>query len=295
MKAPKHLRIGSRQSVLAVAQANIVIDAIHTHHPDIQMELVTFTTKGDKELDKPLTDIGGKGLFIKELEKALWAGDVDLCVHSYKDMPMDLAEVDHRLPVVALSPRANPRDALVLPLHKTSAAVTGPIGSSSARRMLQLAELYPYLDIVPVRGNVITRLQKLDDGHYGALVLALAGLARLDLAHRATHIFSPDEMLPAASQGILAVQGRAGGNYDYLRCFHSEVSHTVSLAERAFVRALEGGCTAPTAAYATLDGGQLTLRGLFCPPGTGIPRKATLSGPAADAEALGIQLAKLLK
>ena len=172
------LRIGSRDSLLAVIQSRLVMDALQAAHPDIELELVTMKTTGDKILDRTLDQVGGKGLFVKELDAALQAGRVDLTVHSCKDLPMELPE---DLPVVAFLRREDPRDVLVLPEGAAGWDVRLPAGSASPRRRVQLRELFPAAEVRPVRGNVQTRLRKLDEGGYGALVLAAAGLKRLGL------------------------------------------------------------------------------------------------------------------
>ena len=206
-------RIGSRESVLAVAQAQFLIDYINENCPDITPELVTMKTTGDRILDRTLDKVGGKGLFVKELEQALTDGRIDACVHSLKDVPMEVSE---ELPILGFSKRDDARDVLVLPKSAASWDLTKPIGTSSARRSMQLHKLYPELEIKPVRGNVLTRLRKLDDGEYGALILAAAGLKRLHREDRIARYFEPEELLPAAGQGILAVQGRSGEDYSFL-------------------------------------------------------------------------------
>ena len=285
----KIIRIGSRDSVLALAQTRLVMDAIRQHHPDVELELVTMKTTGDRILDRTLDKVGGKGLFVKELDDALRSGQVDITVHSYKDMPMEL---DPQLPVVALSKREDPRDVLILP--EGEADPEKPIGSASLRRQLQLEELFPGQTVAPVRGNVQTRLAKLDRGEYSALVLAAAGIRRLGLEQRISRVFTTDEILPAASQGIIAVQGRFGEDHSYLSGFSSEESCWISLAERSFVRTLDGGCSAPTAAYAQLlPDGNLLLRGLHHTPEAGLLR-GSISGDHTKAQLLGRMLAEEL-
>ena len=282
----KILRIGTRDSKLALVQTEIVAGAIRKLNPGLQVELVTMKTTGDKILDRTLDKVGGKGLFVKELDEALLSGQADLTVHSYKDMPMELNPL---LPVVALSSREDPRDCLVLP--ENGVMGPGPIGSSSLRRRHQLPALFPGYETKPVRGNVLTRLRKLEEEGFSALVLAVSGMKRLGLENRISRVFTPDEMIPAASQGILAVQGRAGEDYSFLAAFDSAGSRVCSAAERAFVRALDGGCSTPTAAYAELEGGEVILRTFYvAPDGRQIRRKA--AAPIAGAEALGIRLAK---
>ena len=197
------IRIGSRESKLAVIQSELVMDAIRADHPGLRLELVTMKTTGDRILDRTLDQIGGKGLFVKELDAALLDGRVDFTVHSCKDLPMD---IDERIPLAGFTRREDPRDVLVLPQGAAELDRSRPIGCASARRTVQLRELFPGMEIAPVRGNVLTRLRKLDEGQYSALVLAAAGLKRLGLEERIARYFTVEELLPAAGQGILAVQ-----------------------------------------------------------------------------------------
>ena len=287
----KQIRIGSRESRLAVIQSEIVINAIHQWDPAIQTELITMKTTGDVILDRTLDKIGGKGLFVKELDAALLDGRVDLTVHSSKDLPM---ETDPRLPLVAFSKRADPRDVLVLPENKDTIDFTKPIGCSSLRRQLQLRALFPEATVAPVRGNVLTRLQKLDSGEFSALVLAGAGLARLGLEHRISRYFSVEEILPAAGQGILAVQTREGVDTSCLGGFADEDGRNCLLAERAFVRMLDGGCSSPVAAFATVERDTLTLKGMYVTPEETLYFE-TISGPRDQGEALGAALAEEMR
>ncbi len=284
----KKIRIGSRESRLAVIQSEMVIDAIRAYDPAMEVELVTMKTTGDKILDRTLDQIGGKGLFVKELDAALLEERVDFTVHSSKDLPM---EIDPRLPLVAFSKRADPRDVLVLPEGVDSIDWEKPIGCSSLRRQLQLRKLFPEAKLAPVRGNVITRLKKLDDGEYGALVLAEAGLSRLGLSHRISRYFSVEEILPAAGQAILAVQARQGVDIACLQGFDDKDGRDCLTAERAFVSALDGGCSSPVAAYATVDGETLTLKGMYVTEKEEIYFE-TVSGSRNDAAALGTALAQ---
>lgn len=287
----KQIRIGSRESRLAVIQSEMVIAAIHEYNPQIHTELITMKTTGDKILDRTLDKIGGKGLFVKELDAALLNGCVDFTVHSCKDLPM---EIDPRLPLAAFSRRADPRDVLVLPAGMDHIDFTKPIGCSSLRRKLQLQALFPEATVAPVRGNVLTRLQKLDRGEFSALVLAGAGLIRLGLAHRISRYFSTEEMLPAAGQAILAVQARENMDLSCLQTFADADSRDCLLAERAFVRTLDGGCSSPVAAYATLKGDTLTLKGMYV---TEKERLCfdTVSGPREQSESLGAGLAEEMR
>lgn len=286
------LRIGSRESRLAVIQSRMVMEAIAKAEPAAELELVTMKTTGDKILDKTLDKIGGKGLFVRELDQALREGKVDFTVHSLKDMPM---EVPEDLPLAAFSSREDPRDVLVLPEGVTELDPSKPIGCSSRRRQLQLKKLFPEMRIEPVRGNVQTRLAKLDAGQFSALVLAAAGLKRLGLTNRISRYFGVEEILPAAGQGILVVQTRKGMNCDCLRLVHDETTACCAKAERAFVRELNGGCSSPVAAHATVDGETLTLTGFYVSPDESIQRKGSISGGLTEAETLGKTLARLLK
>lgn len=288
---PRKIRIGSRESKLAVVQSELVMDLIRQAHPEIELELITMKTTGDIILDRSLDQIGGKGLFVKELDQALRDGRIDIAVHSLKDMPMETPE---DLPLLAFSKREDPRDVLVLPKGSGSDAEK-PIGSSSARRNLQLKRLYPEKPTAGVRGNVLTRLSKLDQGDYSALVLAGAGLKRLALEGRISRVFEPWEMIPAAGQGIMVVQGRAGENYDYLDCVNDKNAETEALTERAFVRALDGGCSSPIAAFAQADADEVRLTGLYYREAEGDYITGEISGSREDGEALGIKLALQLK
>ena len=287
----KRFRIGSRESVLAVAQARLLIDHIRENCPDITPELVTMKTTGDRILDRTLDTVGGKGLFVKELEQALLDRRIDACVHSLKDVPMNVRE---ELPILGYSKREDARDVLVLPRGVTVWDQTKPVGTSSMRRSMQLHKLYPDIGTRPVRGNVLTRLRKLDEGEYGALVLAAAGLHRLHLEERITRYFEPEELLPAAGQGILAVQGRAGEDYRFLKRFFDEDSRVAAEAERAFVRELDGGCSSPVTAYARVNGEQLILHG-FCDTYDGSYAYESASGSRHQAEQTGIGLARYMR
>lgn len=284
--------IGSRESRLAVIQSEMVRDYIEKNNDGLKAELLTMKTTGDIILDRTLDKVGGKGLFVKELDRALLDGRSELSVHSLKDMPM---EVPEELPLLAFSKREDPRDALVLPQGVTELDKTKPIGCSSLRRTLQLAELFPDTECKSVRGNVQTRLKKLDSGEYSALVLAAAGLKRLGLTHRISRYFEPEEMLPAAGQGILTVQGRKGNDYSYLEGYGDADSTCAALAERSFVRFLDGGCSSPVAAHAVVDQEKIVLTGLYYEEETGAYKKGSLEGTREEAEELGVRLAKKLR
>lgn len=287
----KKIIIGSRESRLAVVQSEMVRAFIQKKLPDTQVELLTMKTTGDKILDRTLDQVGGKGLFVKELDRALMSGRSDLSVHSLKDMPM---EVDERLPLLAFSSREDERDALVLPQGVAELDIQKPIGCSSLRRTLQLKKLYPQMEFKSIRGNVQTRLAKLDAGEYSALVLAAAGLKRLGLEERISRYFTPEEVIPAAGQGILAVQGRAGEDYSYLKEYDCREARIAALAERAFVRYLNGGCSSPVAAHGVVTGGKLQLTGLYYRETDGAWWTGSIQGETDQAEQLGEALAKKL-
>lgn len=286
----RKIKVGTRDSKLAMIQTYMVIDSIKEKHPEIEIEIVALKTTGDKILDRSLDKIGGKGLFVKELDEALINGEVDFTVHSFKDMPM---EINEELPIVALSKRADYRDVYILPKGEVNEAA--PIGSGSKRRVLQLKELFPEKDCAPIRGNVITRLEKLDRGEYSALVLAAAGIKRLGLEERINKHFEVEEILPSACQGIIAVQGRKGEEYDYLKEFDCAESHIVAAAERGFVKELDGGCSAPIAAFATVQGEEVMLKGMYVNEEDGEIIKQSIKGTSKQAEELGIELARRVK
>lgn len=289
--ALKKIKIGSRESILALKQAEIVMESIKKSNPQIDMELVTFKTKGDKILDQSLDKIGGKGLFIKELEQALLDESIDIAVHSYKDMPYEDTD---GLPIVALSERETPFDVLVLPKGISEIDKSKPVGSSSQRRSLQFNMIYKGFEIAGIRGNVLTRLSKLDNGEFSAIILAGAGLNRLGLQDRISRVFTLEEMIPSASQGILAVQGRKGEDYSYLKEFHSQSSEIISKAERQFLKTLNGGCTSPVAAFARIHGNEISITGFYV-DSLGNVSKGNLLGETKDAEMLGEKLAVILK
>ena len=288
------IRFGSRKSRLALIQTRLVMDAVTNAHPDISAELVTMDTSGDKDM-RPFSDstqaFGIKGLFTKELEGALRNGDIDVAVHSLKDMPSQQSE---GLAIVALSHREDPRDVLVLPNGGLSQKTDTAAGCSSTRRRLQFRRLFPNISVEPVRGNVQTRLKKLDEGMFLSLILAAAGLKRLGLTDRISRYFTVDEMTPSPGQGIMACQGRAGEAYEYLDVVRDEKSELCAAAERSFSDALGGGCTSPVGAYAEVAGGRLELCGFYADEAAGIYRKGKLCGGVEDASAIGRKLAATL-
>ena len=256
----KTVRIGSRESLLAVRQAEIIRDQILWLCPETEVEIVTMKTTGDKILDKSLAKIGGKGLFVKELDRALMDGRIDIAVHSLKDVPM---EENPDFPILACGRREDPRDVLLLKpgLHKLPE--DGVVGTSSSRRMIQMKRLFPGCSFRGIRGNVQTRLRKLETEGYDGTLLAAAGLKRLDMAHVIGKYFSVDEIIPAAGQGILAVQGRKDARWEWLDQINDRDARAAAEAERQFIRAVGGDCTSPCAAHAQIHGSELKLTGLY--------------------------------
>ena len=289
------LRIGTRASLLAVTQSTWVKTQIEQAHPGTQVELVKITTKGDRILDVPLAKVGGKGLFVKEIEDALLAGEVDLAVHSMKDVPTELPEGLH---IGIIPVRETPRDAFLSVRFPSVAALPAgaTVGTSSLRRKSQLAAMRPDLTIVDLRGNIDTRLRKLDEGIFDAIILAGAGLHRLGKANRITTLLEPDQMLPAISQGALGIELRRDDTelLAGLQFLHHPDTATAVAAERAFLLRLEGGCQVPIGAHATLSGDQISLSGLIAAVDGSVLLKEQLNGPAQDAARLGTALAETL-
>lgn len=288
----KKIRVGSRESRLAVAQTEEILEKVRAFHPELEIELVTMKTTGDRILDRNLDQIGGKGLFVKELDKALLEGRVDLTIHSLKDLPMEQAE---ELPIIGYSKRRDPRDVMILREKRMKTEEIRLIGSSSNRRRLQLQRLYPQAEFRGIRGNVQTRLKKLAEEGYDATILAMAGLSRLGMEHLADRIFSVEEVIPAAGQGILVFQGRRGEDYSFLQEVCDEASRYAALAERAFVRKLNGGCSSPVAAYAEIEGKKILLRGLYYDEAEEDYIVGKKEGRIDEAGALGLALAAELK
>jgi hydroxymethylbilane synthase len=261
---PRRLVIATRESALALWQAEHVRGRLSALYPAAAIELLGVTTQGDRVVDRPLSAIGGKGLFIKELEVAMSEGRADLAVHSLKDVPMELAA---GFALAAITAREDPRDAFVSDRHATLAAMppSAVVGTSSLRREAQLRERHPKLRIEPLRGNINTRLRKLDEGKYDAMILAAAGLKRLGQGDRIRALLEPDECLPAPGQGALAVECRTD-RPELLSALSrlADVGTTLATtAERAFSRALSGSCQTPLAAFAQWEEGRLWIRGLI--------------------------------
>lgn len=286
------IRIGSRESALAVRQSEIIKEQMEKTHPEIQVEIVTMKTKGDRILDRSLEKIGGKGLFVKELEQALLDGRVDLAVHSLKDLPMEERE---DLPILAYGKREDARDVLVYKKGLTELPAHAVIGTSSRRRALQIQMLVPHCQVKGIRGNVQTRLRKLEEEGFDATLLAAAGLYRLQMEGVIGRCLSVEEMIPAAGQGILAVQGRRGEFLPLLDGIDDRKSRAEALAERSFIRVLEGGCTSPSAAHAQVQGTELKLTGLYVDEATGRTVRGVRIGEVNDAAKVGEALAVALK
>lgn len=291
----KQIKIGTRGSLLATTQSTWVRKQIEAEHPGITVELVKIVTKGDKILDVPLAKVGGKGLFVKEIEEALLRKDVDLAVHSMKDVPSELPDELH---LGIIPPRENPHDAFISTMFAKLADLPegATVGTSSLRRRAQLAALRPDLKIVDLRGNLDTRLRKLDEGKFQAIILAAAGLNRLGMSSRATGYFTAREMLPAVGQGALGIELRKDD--DELLAglsFLNDANTTIAVAaERAFLHRLEGGCQVPIGAFAEVDGGQVELTGLVASVDGKEVLKDSISGPNAEAQQIGAQLANKL-
>ena len=254
------IRIGSRESLLAVRQAEIIRDQIMDSDPEVSVEIITMKTTGDRILDKSLAKIGGKGLFVKELDRALMDGRIDIAVHSLKDMPM---EVIPEFPILAYGRREDPRDVILYRPGLEALPEQAVIGTSSRRRMLQMQRLYPDCTFRGIRGNVQTRLKKLETEGYDGTLLAAAGLKRLGMEQMISRYLSVDEMIPAAGQGILAVQGRKGEEHRWIDSIDVRESRAAALAERQFIRVTGGDCTSPCAAHAQVSGNELKLTGLY--------------------------------
>ena len=295
MNTPKKLVIASRESMLAMWQAEHIKGRLKALYPDCEVEILGMTTRGDQILDRTLSKIGGKGLFIKELEQALQDGRADLAVHSIKDVPMELPE---GFALAAIGERASPFDAFVSNQYaRLEEMPAGAIvGTSSLRREAQLRAKFPHLTIQSLRGNVQTRLSKLDNGDYDAVILAAAGLQRLGLDGRIREILSPADSLPAAGQGALGIEiaARRTDLADILRPLNHEETAACVTAERALARALGGSCQVPLAAYCVMEDGLLTLNGLVGHPDGSVIIEASAQAPAAYADALGRAVAKRL-
>jgi hydroxymethylbilane synthase len=289
----KTIRIATRKSPLALWQAEEVARQLKLHHPDLEVELVTMTTQGDIILDTPLAKIGGKGLFVKELETGMLEGRADIAVHSMKDVPMQLPDGLH---LSVIMQREDPTDAFVSNTVSSLAELPqyAKVGTCSLRRQTQLVEKRPDIKILNLRGNVNSRLAKLDNGDYDAIILASAGLIRLGFEDRIKHGISVEQSLPAAGQGAVGIECRSDDEEvnALLAPLHDDKTATRVYAERALNTRLNGGCQAPIGGFATLQGNDIHLSGLIgFPDGSKIYR-CEKTGPQADPESLGIAVAE---
>ncbi|WP_140921339.1 hydroxymethylbilane synthase [Limnobaculum xujianqingii] len=289
------IRIATRQSPLALWQAHYVRDRLLAFHPNLTVELVTMVTRGDIILDTPLAKVGGKGLFVKELEIAMLEGRADIAVHSMKDVPVAFPE---GLGLVTICEREDPRDAFVSNhFNSLDDLPAGSIvGTSSLRRQCQLRARRPDLVITDLRGNVGTRLSKLDNGQYDAIILAAAGLKRLKLEQRIRNFMTPEESLPAVGQGAVGIECRLNDQTtrELLAPLNDAATETRVIAERAMNARLEGGCQVPIGSYAELEGDELWLRALVGAPDGSKMIRGERRGPASAAEKMGIALAEEL-
>ncbi|VAW65762.1 Porphobilinogen deaminase [hydrothermal vent metagenome] len=289
------IRIATRKSPLALWQAEEVSRQLKFQHPDIEIELIKILSKGDKILDAPLAKVGGKGLFVKELEQAMLDGEADIAVHSMKDVPMAFPPGLH-LPVIMQ--REDPTDAFVSNHYSSLEALpeNARIGSSSLRRQLQIKEVMPGAQMLNLRGNVNSRLQKLDKGDYDAIILASAGLIRLEFEARIKSRLAPEQSLPSVGQGAVGIECREGD--EQIEALISPLNHrdtSIRLhAERAMNQRLNGGCQVPIAGYAILEGNELFIRGLVGRPDGSEVVRGEVRGPQAQAEHLGVTLAEQL-
>lgn len=293
---PSRLVIASRESALAMWQAEHIRDRLRALYPQTEVSILGMTTQGDQILDVTLSKIGGKGLFVKELETALEDGRADLAVHSLKDVPMNLPE---GFVLAAVGEREDPHDAFVSNKFEslTSLPAGSVVGTSSLRRESQLRARFPHLKIEPLRGNVQTRLRKLDEGQYAAIILAAAGLKRLGLGARIRGTIPSEDSLPAVGQGALGIECRAD-RADVIACLqplhHAETAACV-IAERALSRALGGSCQVPLGGFAEVKNGQLRMRGFVASPDGRRMTSSELTGEITDPEALGNKIADALR
>jgi hydroxymethylbilane synthase len=289
------LRLATRQSKLALWQANFIKDKLEALHTNLRIELIGLTTKGDEITDKPLASFGGKGLFTKELEKSLLQNEADIAVHSLKDVPPQRPE---KLVLAAFSPRADVRDVLISNQYSSLADLpTGAtVGTCSVRRTAQVLALRPDIQIKMIRGNVDTRIAKLDNGEYDALIMAAAGLERLDLQHRISEYFTPEVMLPSVGQGALTIECRRDDQctLELVSTLNDPDTAACVTAERTLILGLQGNCHSPIGAYARIVDGELYLRGLVANANGSIIIKDEVYGEPKKPELLGHTLANKL-
>ena len=291
----RKLRVGTRGSLLARTQTGMVVERLQAANPQVTIEIQIIQTTGDVQRDVPFAQVGTKGMFVKEIEQALLDGTIDVGVHSLKDMPSELPE---GLELACVPAREDPLDALLsrggltfarLPLHAV-------VGTSSLRRKAQLHAMRPDLHVEELRGNLDTRMRKLDAGHYDAILLAVAGLNRLGLGERITERLAPDICVPAAGQGALALETRCGDaeTLSLLQAVHDPISAATVTAERAFLAALGGGCSIPAGALASVQGTRLHLIGLIAAPDGSVVLRAERTGDLSEAAQIGAELSATL-
>jgi len=289
------VRIGTRGSQLALWQANWVKQALEHLYPNLEVALVVIKTSGDKILDVPLAKVGGKGLFVKEIEQALMDGDIDLAVHSMKDMPGDIPEP---LEIAAVPEREVPYDVLIskedTPLKDLPKCAR--LGTSSLRRASQVLYRRPDMEVLPLRGNLDTRLKKLETENLDAIILAGAGVRRLELGHVISEIIDPNIILPAVGQGALCIEARKADSriHELIAPIDHSATHRIVGGERAFLKRLEGGCQVPMAAYGQIEGDRLTIEGMVAETDGSIMHHHTVSGDLSQAESMGRELAETL-
>lgn len=288
----KIIKVGTRESDLAIAQSKWVIAAVQKKYPYLEFELVPMKTSGDRMLDRRLDDSGGKRLFIKELETALINKSIDIAVHSMKDMPVDLPE---ELIVAAVSQREDPREALVTADGRTleQLAANAIMGTSSMRREVQILQKKPGLQVKNLRGNVLTRLNKLLDNEYDAILLAMAGLKRLGLENKCVQCFEVTDIIPAVGQGALGIEIRKGEEAAFLlESVHDANAALAISAERAYLVKLNGSCGIPIGAHATIAGDMMTIHGMLAPEDKSVVYRTSVTGSKHDATLLGEILAE---
>jgi len=300
MMKNRKIVIGTRGSKLALWQAEWVKAELQRLHPGIEVELNKIKTTGDKILDVPLAKVGGKGLFVKEIEEALLRGEADIAVHSMKDVPTEFPEGLH---LAVICKREDPRDAFIARIKNQKSLIKdfgslpkgAVIGTSSLRRSCQLLHIRPDLKIAQLRGNLGTRINKLDEGQFDAIILAAAGVKRLGWADRITEILSPETSLPAIGQGAIGIECRIADDInDFIAPLNDSETSVCVRAERAFLKKLEGGCQVPIAAYARIESRVLAMEGLVGNLAGDIIIKERIEGQPADAESLGLALAERL-
>lgn len=294
----KPLRIGTRGSALALAQAHETRSRLMAAHgrPETDFEIIVIKTSGDKIQDRPLSEVGGKGLFTKEIEEAMLDGRIDLAVHSSKDMPTVLPD---GLALTAFLPREDVRDAFISPKAKTLKDLPhgAVVGSSSLRRQAMIKRLRPDIEVVMYRGNVQTRLRKLEEGAVDATLLAFAGLKRLGLGDVVTSLLETEDFLPAVGQGAICIESRENDDVtlEMLKAIHDPETETRLIAERAFLAVLDGSCRTPIGGLAHVNGGKISFKGTILKPDGSVQHDIAREGSAADAEAIGREAGEALK